>query len=99
MIEASNLGQVIGRLIYGDVIGVPVKRNAIAPGRRVDRRSQVVELIGRLGSVVCADLTRELGITVGNATVTLYCMHDEGLLERTGERGKYRYSLPRTSAR
>lgn len=85
MLEASNLGQIVGRLLYGGMASA---------SPRPARRPMVLELVQRLGSVACADLVRELGIDSTHASVLLRNMQKDGLLVRSGERRQYRYSLP-----
>jgi hypothetical protein len=86
---ASNLGQIIGRLNYGEL--EPVKREFRKRGLR---RHQVLELLRQKGSVVCADLVVALGISSAHATVLLHQMRMAGVLVRSGTEKHYRYTLP-----
>jgi hypothetical protein len=93
---ASNLGQILGRLARGE----PLEYTPTKPepeqqhGRRTDRRGQVLELVRTHGAVACRDQVAALGITNGNAAVTLLAMWRDGQLKRTGAERHYRYSLP-----
>lgn len=93
---ASNLGQIIGRLMYAAAEeggGAPATGRETVPGR-VSRRDQVVALIKARGDVSGREVGAALGINAANATVVLYQLHERGVLARNGTRGKYRYSLP-----
>lgn len=85
---ASNLGQIIGRLMCADD-GVPP-----APPKRPNRAAQVLELASRQPQIACRDQVAALGISSDHAAVLLGAMHKAGKLARTGERFYYRYSLP-----
>lgn len=94
---ASNLGQIIGRLMLGEPLEfTPAKPEAVLGTPRVvrGRRAQILDLVRERGEVCCADLVKALDITSGNATVMLYTMWRDGQLLRTGGRQKYRYRLP-----
>lgn len=89
-----NLGQLIGEMRM-KAEGIEHRTEApvlkVEPTRRPDRQTQVLELARRPGGVACRDLVAALGISGGNASVVLFTMHQIGKLNRTGERGQYRY--------
>lgn len=94
MLDASNLGQIIGRLLYSDESrAAAASRSAPAEIRR-DRRAQILAFVAGRGRVELADLVAELGMTGGNASVHLHNMHQDGQLARSGDRGSYVYTLP-----
>jgi hypothetical protein len=93
LIEASNLGQIIGRLMYADAAEAHRADPAPTQPKRIGRREQVLELAGRQAEIACADVARELGITSDHAAVVLNLLMRENLLVRSGTRCLYRYRL------
>jgi hypothetical protein len=93
---ASNLGQIIGRLMYpAERASGEAPRPAAAPaGKRPDRRAQVLELVVRQALIGCGDVVKALGVTSDHAAVILNQLHREKRLVRSGVRLQYRYSLP-----
>lgn len=98
-----NLGQLIGELQIKaheaaeaapmDAANPPAhpQRQRMGQGKR---REQILALVQERGRVVVRDLVEGLGMTSGNASVTLLALFAEGQLQRTGERRHYEYSLP-----
>lgn len=103
MIEASNLGQIIGRLMYaeGAVSVSPMPERPVGedrgPGRPTGRgptQKRMRELLAARPGLGSGEIARLVGISAAHATVALKVMLDQGLVIRTGERYAYRYSLP-----
>jgi hypothetical protein len=100
-LNASNLGQIIGRLMYalGDDFApskpenhVPTTRIAVARGRR---QKQLLEwLAGNAGAHGARAISDGMQISFAHATVLLKQTFDSGLVTRTGTRHSFRYSLP-----
>lgn len=94
-----NLGQLVGELLIKAHEAAEVAVPAEAPPptavkREGKRREQIVALIRERGHVVVRDLVETLGMTSGNASVTLLTMFTEGQLRRSGEPRHYEYTLP-----
>jgi len=92
----SNLGQIVGRLMYGEdfnrePLKVPASTAAVA---HRGRHGQVLELVRARGEVATADVVAALNITSDHACVLLLKMWREGALVRSGEKRVYRYALP-----
>lgn len=94
-----NLGQLIGELrMRAEAAEEAASHSGAQPAPahryRVDRRAQIIALARERGSIRCRDLVAAFGITQSNAGVMLLTMHRDGDLVRSGERMKYRYSVP-----
>jgi len=87
----SNLGQIVGRLMYandGEAAAV------IAPAGRPDRKAQVLTIVRVKGEIACRDVVAALRVTGAHASVLLHTMHGAGMLKRTGTPKHFLYSLP-----
>lgn len=93
---ASNLGQIIGRLMLQ--AGGEAQAGAPAVKKRTcarDRRARIIEHLRKaLAPSSVGEVAQAMGITGSNASVVLMNMVRDGELRRTGERGHYRYRVP-----
>ncbi len=60
--------------------------------RHAPRKQWIIDLVKERGEISCKDLQKEMGITRNNAAQVLWHMYRENMLNRTGERGRYRYT-------
>lgn len=98
-LEPSNLGQIIGRLMYPDLedqapAALDILPLSAPPARKGQRKQQLLELIRQRGPVSLREVVQALGISDGNASVLLFTLSSAGELKRTGEPRQYRYGLP-----
>lgn len=97
-LDASNLGQIIGRLIYPDVEPLPPAAPAIARTLEViargERQRELVALLADGVERSSGDIAAALKITSNNATMLLTLCTRRGLVKRTGIWHSFRYTLP-----
>lgn len=96
MLEASNLGQILGRLMHPEVEPVAPTEPAL-PRPVLARGARRLELVALLSDGVersSSQIAEALKITLSNATMLLTLCTRHGLVKRTGERHSYRYTLP-----
>lgn len=97
--EASNLGQIVGRFLYGELPRAPRREADVAPARRSYaprglHREKVLELVAARGSVTCGEVAEVLGLTSNAASMRLTKMQREGDLARMGLPRAYVYHRP-----
>jgi hypothetical protein len=97
MLEASNLGQVIGRLMYGELEPAPAEGPAAPrPVVRICRRGkakEIVELLARHGNregLLAREVAEVLKLNVNIASAYLSQMEE---VEKLGDRRPHRYRL------
>jgi hypothetical protein len=61
---ASNLGQILGRLMNGDLAASPAPQSPPKIVRHIDRQGEILELVKARGTVRCADLVHALPPTI-----------------------------------
>ncbi len=97
---ASNLGQIIGRAVYGELERGPASHLDMIPiigaprfpaGHH--RRAQIATIIAANGSIGVRDAARVFGVDVSHAATLLGQMVASGFLLRDRPRGSYRYRL------
>lgn len=95
---ASNLGQVIGRLMYGgDIEQEPLPEKPFtstegAAGALRGRKRRLVQLLaGQAGEYSCIEIATAMGISKQHAHGLLTSAWSEGLVLRTGQPSQYRY--------
>lgn len=98
---ASNLGQIVGRLMYGEDAdqGQLPAGPALPPSVVVARGKRQKELIVFLASAAphalgAADIAKGMGISLAHATVLLHTSLKNGLVRRSGDAHSFRYTLP-----
>jgi hypothetical protein len=96
MMIASNLGQILGRMIYGELELTPRPRpagnEAPTPQPRPRHRQRVLELIDQRGGVSCGEIAVALELNSHRASILLVQMYQEGKLARTGQVKHYVYT-------
>lgn len=105
-LDASNLGQIIGRLMYAadeaPAATTAVPDKPIEPPKRKKGRMAgtgpvqraVLELLKTRTNLSANEIAVALKISIAHSTVMLCKLHDARLVKRVGERHGFRYSLP-----
>jgi len=60
--------------------------------RAAPRKQMILELAKERGVICCRDLQEAMGLTKNNAALVLWNMYRANLLNRTGDKGRYRYT-------
>jgi hypothetical protein len=97
MIEASNLGQIIGRALYGELPSTrPMMLEELPIVRRLGYRQRAVLELLRSGSALSLlEISKAIDIGRHEAVAILGGLARTGLLTRSGTRRLYVYSLPK----